>query len=186
MTITTTKIFNGNTSASELTVSSQFSNASFIYLIFPDSSDEIAIDSYLQVELDSNTFRLIPVVKYEIDSESIVVIPEELKNTDIKMRLVLNASSSDFVEIYVVTNIDSCENDNNDIKTKLSTILLAATSIYQLASIVFGLPPIPGLIQLIPTLIGVGNNPSLPPGVTPPINIPAIPAIVPLPILTGN
>lgn len=100
--MTITRIYNG-TPVNGIGTTLNFSNASALYMIAPDITDEIEVDFYLQFAISIFDNRLLKLNEsYTLDTLSIYVIPNELLELDREMYGVFTTSSNIALEIYVI------------------------------------------------------------------------------------
>lgn len=100
--MTITRIYSG-TPTNGIGTTLNFSNASALYMIAPDITDEIEVDFYLQFAISILDNRLLKLNEtYTLDTLSIYVIPNELLELNREMYGVFTTSSNIGIEIYVI------------------------------------------------------------------------------------
>lgn len=113
--MTITRIFNG-TSTNGIGITSNFSNASALYMIAPDTTDEIEVDFYLQFAISLVDNRLLKLNEsYTLDTLSVYVIPDELRQLDKEFYGVFTTSSSIALEIWVIESENSLQCDLEEV-----------------------------------------------------------------------
>jgi hypothetical protein len=113
--MTITRIFNG-TSTNGIGITSNFSNANALYMVAPDITDEIELDFYLQFAISPTDNRLLKLNEnFTLDTLSIYVIPEELKQLDKEFYGVFTTSSPVTVEIWVMESENSLQCDLEEV-----------------------------------------------------------------------
>lgn len=125
--MTITRIFNG-TATNGVGITSNFSNASALYMVAPDITDEIEVDFYLQFSLSLVENRLLKLNEtFTLDTLSIYVIPEELRQLDKEFYGVLTTSSSVTLEIYAIESEFSVEDKLEEILQQIKDLRTQVT-----------------------------------------------------------
>ena len=129
-------VFSDNLDPGNFNLSERFTDGVAFYIDAPLIDSELEIDVYLQVYFptaQSQRVRNLPLGKIteqsillnQTDTESVVAIPEEFLGTGLDMALLFLASSTTFLEVYVITKnftVERLQNDIDQIKEQLNRI----------------------------------------------------------------
>lgn len=96
-----TQIYNATTSTNSLNVSNQFSAASFVYAIAPDTTDDYEVDIHLNIQLGLEVKR-VPLDKIFIRTNNVITIPSEYRSCGLSMRIIMITDEPVKIELYAV------------------------------------------------------------------------------------
>lgn len=124
---TITRIFNGTIDPATVNRTDAFGNATALYMVAPDSTLELELDFYLQLEIDGVTNRLIRLNdNYTLDTITVYPIPIELQGLGIPIYGVIIGGQSVAVEVYMIQRGSGGEGsigcDLTEVTDKLNTI----------------------------------------------------------------
>ena len=117
-------VFSSNLDPAAENLTIRFTNATGFYITAPFLNAELEIDVFLQVYFPTplgEQVRNLPLSKIEsqaillnvTDTQSLVTIPSEYRDTGLEMALLFLASSTTFLQVVVVSpDCSLCELDN--------------------------------------------------------------------------
>lgn len=159
---TTTRIYNGLLSTAQANVSDTFRDATFLYLVAPDITEQFEIDCFLNIGVSIFNKRLIRLENLNVmNTELCTPIPLEYRFSGMDMNLVMYPSEGINLEAYAVSTGCCGQADLDDIKTRLTRIegeLLTKVALDVVRTVV---PMIVG--GVLTTLIGGVATQILPP-----------------------
>lgn len=110
--MTTTRIFSGTTT-NGIGTTANFKNATALYMVAPDITDEIEVDFYLQFAISATDNRLLKLNEsFTLDTVSVYVIPLELQGLEQDFYGVFTNTSNIAVEIYTIDRVESAVEDD--------------------------------------------------------------------------
>ncbi|AUC61800.1 hypothetical protein AA637_11870 [Cyanobacterium sp. HL-69] len=79
-----------------------FIDGSAIFMVAPDLTDEVELDFYLQVEIDTENRLLKLNPEYRLDTVVLFPVPDELRNCNLNMYGVILTTFPVAIEVYVI------------------------------------------------------------------------------------
>lgn len=160
-------VFNGALNPTTGSLTARFVNATAFYVNAPLLSDELELDVFLQVYFpatDGERVRNLALGKLkdgqiklnEVDTETVVPIPNEFLDSGLEMALFFLASESYSLEVYVlVQDCTLCELENkiDDLDNKLSSLTSRVEEITAIVNLILNAvsipapPALPGLTE---------------------------------------
>lgn len=117
--MTIARIYNGNLDSQAINRTNSLQGAIGFFVIFPDSTDELEIDFYLQVEVTNSENRLLKLNEtYTVNTLSLYTIPMELQGTGLNIYGAIISTFSISIEVWAIYSNSTLE----DIKDKLEEI----------------------------------------------------------------
>lgn len=153
--MTQLSIFKGTASTTSFNDSDPFYDAIALYIVNPTNIDEIEVEIFIQFEVTPTSNRLIKIFEgYILDTETLIRLPYELRNSLEKKYLVILPSENIELEVWAIyddqPSLLEIETKVNDIKSQLTRIEIEQVAIgyNQLGQNT--------AIELISTTLGVG------------------------------
>ena len=167
-------IFNSNLNPTTGNLTARFTNATAFYVNAPLLADELELDVFLQVYFPTvagERVRNLPLGKLkdgqiklnEVDTETVVPIPNEFLDSGLEMALFFLASESYSLEVYVsCQDCTLCELEDkiNDLDSKLNILTNRVEDLTNTNS--DSINNLTAILNLILNAVGVPVPPALP------------------------
>ena len=99
--MTITQIYSG-TPSNGIANTDLFIDASAIFMVAPDITDEVELDFYLQVEVETENRLLKLNPEYRLNTVVLFPVPDELRNCNLNMYGVILTTFPVAIEVYVI------------------------------------------------------------------------------------
>ena len=108
--MTIKRVFNGNLNPEDTNKTESLKGAIGFFIVFPDSTDELELDFYLQVEVTNTENRLLKVDEtYTANTLSLYTIPIELQGTELNIYGAILSTFPLFVEVWGIFSYSTLE-----------------------------------------------------------------------------